>query len=236
MIRGRAGRGGFLLVEALVSALLLLLLLQAIWWTIALQVAVAVRVSRGARVLDETRLVRHVVAAEIGVGRRGEDWALLGDELHLRAFRGMAFACRGQPSQGWGVAWSGRRNPNRAKDSVLVLSADGGWQTAKLVRTRRRQALDCPDLHGFERQIWTLDPAPTSPLAALFFERGAYRFSAGAFRYRRGAGWQPLTGADLDSTFTMLETAAGGGVAASMKWEDSGAAPWSFRWTAWSPE
>ncbi len=218
------------------SATLLLLLVQAGWWTIATQAGVAMRVAHGARVLDETRLVRHVLAAEVGAGRRGEDWALQGDELHLRAFRGAAFACRGQPSQGWGVAWSGHRRPDSRKDSVLVLSADGGWRAAKLVRTRRRQSLDCPDLHGFQRQIWTLDPVPPDPLVALFFERGAYRFSAGAFRYRRGVAWQPFTGTDLDPDSTTLEAAAGGGVAVRMKWAGAAALPLSFRWTVWSPE
>lgn len=232
----RSGRAGFVLAEAIAGATLLVFLLQAGWWAIAVQAAVSMRVSHGARVLDEMRLVRHVLAAELGAGRQGDDWALLGGELHLRAFRGIAFACRGQPSQGWGVAWSGHRSADAAKDSVLVLSADGGWRPAKLVRTRRRKALDCPDLHGFERQIWTLDPAPPSPLAGLFFERGAYRFSAGAFRYRRGAGWQPLTGADLDSDSTALEATAGGGVTASMKWTGDAALPLSFRWKAWSPE
>lgn len=238
-----------MLAEAIVSAVLLLLLVQAGWWMIAVQARVAVRVAEGARVLDETRLVRHILAAEASAGEQGEDWTLADGELRLRAFRGAAFACRGQPSQGWGVTWSGHREPNRTKDSVLVLSGDGRWRAAKLVRAGSRKTLDCPDLHGFERQAWTLDPAPPSPVAGLFFERGAYRFergasgsSGGALRYRRDAvpgrrrpGAQPLTTENLNLDSTALEAAPGGGVRVRVQWSGDVLAG-AFQWTVWGRE
>lgn len=232
MRSGRLGRAGFMLAEAVASAALLLLIVQACWWMIAVQASVAVRVSRGAQALDETRLARHVLAAEVGAGAQGEDWALVGRELRLRAFRGIAFSCRGQPASAWGVAWSGHRDPNSAKDSVLVLSGDGRWQAAELVRTRRRQSLDCPDLHGFERQLWTLDPAPQSPVAALFFERGAYRFSDEAFRYRAGSRWQPLASGAFDADSTTMEAGPGGSLRVRVKGESGALGP-ARRWTLW---
>lgn len=221
-----------MLAEAVVSAALFLVLVQAGWWMIAMQASVAVRVSRGARTLDEARLARHVLAAEVGAGAQGEDWTVAGRELRLRAFRGVAFACRGQGSQAWGVAWSGHRDPNQAKDSVLVLSGDGRWQAARLARVRRRRSLDCPDIHGFERQLWTLDPVPQSPVAALFFERGAYRFSDGAFRYRSGSRWQPLTDSAFDTDSTTLELGAGGSLRARVKGTGD-VLPHPWRWTMW---
>lgn len=225
-------RAGFMLAEAVVSAALLLLLVQACWWMIAMQASVAVRVSRGVQALEETRLARHVLAAEVGAGAQGEDWTVAGRELRLRAFRGVAFVCRGQAASAWGVAWSGRRAPNSAKDSVLVLAGDGRWQAAGLVRTRRRKSLDCPDLHGFERQLWTLDPAPQSPVAGLFFERGAYRFSDGAFRYRSGSRWQPLAGGAFDADSTTLEPGPGGSLRVRVKGEGD-VLGHARRWTLW---
>ncbi len=232
-----------MLAEAVVSAALLLLLVQAGWWMIAVQASVAVRASEVARVLDETRLVRHVLVAETGVGKQGEDWALVDGELRLRAFRGVAVACRGQPTQGWGVAWSGHRDPSSRKDSVLVLSGDGLWQAARLARAGSRKQLDCPEMRGFERQAWVLDPAPQSPAVGLLFERGGYRFSEGAFRYQgdrlpgraRRPGAQPLTSENVDLDSTALESAPGGGLRARVKWT-GGVLTDSFQWTVWGRE
>lgn len=190
-------RGGFMLAEAVVVAALLLLAAQAAWWATAVQARVAAGVVDGARALDEARLVRHVVGSEARLGEAGRDWEVAGGELHLRAFRGMGFGCAVQPSDGWGVAVWGHRNPNPEKDSVLVLTADGAWRSAALVRRSRSQGLDCADVTGFSPEVWRLDPQPSDPVVGLYFERGAYRFSDGALRYRQRTRWQPLTSTSL---------------------------------------
>lgn len=234
-----SGRGGFMTAEAVVAATLLLLLIQATWSVVAVQGGAAVRVVEGARVLEETRLVGHVLGLEVRPGLAGRDWSVAGGELRLRAFRGLGFACPGQPPAGWGVNVSGHRNPDPDKDSVLVVTAQGVWRTAALARRSRGRNLNCPTAVGFAPQAWRLEPAVADAVAGLYFERGSYRLSDGAFRYRRGSRWQPLTSAGLAMDSTAL-SAVGGGVGVRLDWKSRdgsaqgrAAVPSSRRWTAW---
>lgn len=226
-------RGGFVLTEAIVAATLLLMLVQVSWWVAAVQSVVGTRVVAGARILDETRLIHHVITAEVGQGRGGVDWTLDNGELHLRAFRGTAFRCHVQPAQGVAVAVSGYRAPDPAKDSVLVLSRDGAWRNAALVRRSRRGSLECQELAGFQAEVWYLDPPRADLLVATYYERGAYRFSDGAFRYRRGnGGWQPLTGEGIAADSTEIVPAGPNGVSTVVTWQGPSPLPSSFRWTS----
>lgn len=235
------GRGGFMAAEAVVAASLLLLVIQAAWSVLAVQGAAAVRVVDGARILDETRLIGHVLGLEVRPGLAGRDWSAIGDELRLRAFRGLGFACPNQPASGWGVNVSGHRGTDSDKDSVLVLGPDGTWSTAALARRIRGRNLNCPTAVGFTPQVWRLDPPVPDGVAGLYFERGSYRLSDGAFRYRRGARWQPLTGAGLATDSTGLSAAgAGVGLGVRLDWKSKGASahrrafvPSSRRWTVW---
>ena len=228
-------RRGFVLTEAVVAGTLLLMVVQVSWWVTAVQSVVATRVVTGARILDETRVIHHVLASEVDNGQAGTDWIVEEGELRLRAFRGMAFGCSTQPSDGWAVAVSGYREPNADKDSVLVLSADGSWRASALVRRSRRRNLECQDMAGFSTEVWFLDPPRVQPLAGRYFERGAYRFSDGAFRYRHGrSGWQPLTGTGIAVDSATLVPAGVGGVEARMTWEGPSPIPPSFQWTTWS--
>lgn len=226
-------RHGFALTEAVVAGTLLLLLVQVGWWVTAVQGVVATRVVTGARVLDETRLIQHVLGAEIAYGRPGLDWTLHDNELHLRAFRGVAVGCAERTAAGWGVAVAGYRLPDADKDSVLVLSEDGHWSVSALARTSRRTGLECRDVSGFEPEVWQLDPPPDRALLAMYFERGAYRFSDGAFRYRRGVAWQPLTGTGIDIDSTTMTLAADGAMAARLTWEGPSPILPSFQWKSW---
>lgn len=235
MSRFARKRHGFVLAEAILAGTLLLLLVQVAWWATAAQSLVATRVVAGARRLDETRLIHQVLSTEIRHGEVGGDWVVEGGDLMLRAFRGIGFTCRTQPSDGWGVAVTGYRLADSAKDSVLVLSADGGWRTAALVRRSRRAGLDCQQIAGFSTEVWTLDPPPSRPVAALYFERGAYRLASDAFRYRRGqGGWQPLTGTGISAHSSVLLPTGQQGLEASVVWEDSSAMRPSFSWKIWT--
>ena len=188
------GDVGFSVAEAVVAGTLFLLIIQVAWWVTAVQSRTATRVIEEARILDENRLIHHLLVTEVGHGQAPPDWSIDADVLALRAFRGVAFVCRTQPDQGWGVATSGYRSPNRDKDSVIVFSAESGWQVSKLVRTRGTGTLDCQDIPGFSTEIWSLDPPRPGALAGAYFERGQYRFSSEAFRYRVGdGGWQTFT-------------------------------------------
>ena len=225
-------RGGFALTEAIVAATLLLMVVQVAWWATAVQGTVGARVVTGARILDETRLIHHVLASEVGQGRGGVDWTVVDGVLHLRAFRGTAFRCHVQPAQGLAVAVSGYRAPDPAKDSVLVLGRDGAWTSARLDGRSRRRRTACQALDGFEVEVWRLDPPQPDMLVATYFERGAYRFSNGAFRYRRGVRWQPLTGEGIVTDSAGLVPAGTNGVAAQVTWEGPSPLPPSFRWTS----
>ena len=230
-----AGRHhGFVLAEAIVAGTLLLLVVQVAWWATAVQSLVATRVVEGARMLDETRLIHQVLATEIRHGEPGGDWMVDRGDLNLRAFRGIGFTCRTQPADGWGVAVAGYRYPDSDKDSVLVLSGDGRWRPSALVRRTRQAGLDCQQLAGFSTEVWILDPPPSRPLAAIYFERGAYRVSSDAFRYRRGqGGWQPLTGTGIAAGSSVLLAAGARGLEARVDWEDPSPIHPSFRWKMW---
>ena len=235
-MRFRSGtRGGFVLTEAVVAGTLLLLLVQVSWWVTAVQSVVATRVVTGARILDETRLIHHVLASEVGQGQASRDWRIEDGELHLRAFRGMGFACGSQPANGWAVAVAGFRGSDENKDSVLVLSGDGSWRGTALTRVSRGSSIDCQDVPGFSPEIWYLDPPLVQPLAGVYFERGAYRFSDGAFRYRSGrGGWQPLTGTGIVVDSATLEPVGSRGVQARVTWEGPVPILPAFEWTTWT--
>ena len=232
-MRASGRRQGFALAEAVVAGTLLLMVVQVSWWVTAVQSVVATQVVTGARILDETRLIHHVLGAEIAYGQRGLDWTIDGEELHLRAFRGVAFRCGTEISQGWAVAVSGHRAPDPDKDSVLVLSEDGQWSVSALTRSSRRRSLDCQQVAGFSTEVWQLDPPADGALVGMYFERGAYRFSDGAFRYRRGTAWQPLTGTGIAVDSARIAYMANGGLTAWLTWEGPSPIPPSFRWDSW---
>lgn len=232
-IRVSGPRRGFALTEAIVAGTLLLMVVQVSWWVTAVQSVVATQVVTGARILDETRLIHHVLATEIAYGQAGLDWMLDGEELHLRAFRGMAFGCATEISQGWAVAVSGYRAPDPDKDSVLVLSEDGQWSVSGLARSSRRSRLDCQEVDGFSTEVWQLDSPVDRPLAGIYFERGAYRFSDGSFRYRRGGAWQPLTGTGIAVDSARIAFMATGGLTTRLTWEGPSPIPPSFQWNSW---
>ncbi len=235
MSRFARGPRGFALAETIVAGTLLLLVVQVAWWATAAQSLVATRIVAGARILDETRLVHQVLSTEIRHGESGGDWVVEGGDLALRAFRGIGFGCGTQPGAGWGVAVAGHRLPDRDKDSVLVLSADGGWRPAALVRRTRTTGLQCQQVAGFSAEVWILDPPPSRPVAALYFERGGYRLASNAFRYRRGlGGWQPLTGTGIAADSSFLLATGRGGLEAHVIWEDPGPMHPSFDWKMWA--
>ncbi len=223
---------GSALAEAVVGSTLLLLLVQVAWGITAVQGAVAARIVGESLILDEARLVHHVLATEIGHGLGGTDWSALGDALELRALRGVALRCRTQPDANWGVAVSGYRAPDADKDSVLVFSGTAGWQVSGLQRRTRNSGLDCQDIPGFSTEVWTLDPPRPDAVAAIYFERGAYRFSADAFRYRVGnGGWQPLTSTGIASDSSGLAPNGANGLSARVVWDDPALPSRSLTWT-----
>ncbi len=234
MRRPSRGNTGFAVTEAVVAGTLFLLIIQVAWWVTAVQSATAARIVAEARILDENRLIHHLLVTEVGHGQAQTDWDTDAGVLALRAFRGIGLACRTQPDDGWGVATSGYRSPDPEKDSVLVFSSETGWQVSRLVGVAAAGSLDCQDVPGFSTAIWSLDPPRPGALASAYFERGQYRFSSGAFRYRVGnSGWQPLTSTGIADDSTTLGPAGANGVAARVMWTNADAPSRSASWNAW---
>ena len=187
-------RCGVTVVEVLVSLLLGLAVISLAWSALARQRTVASRMRSDMDLLSARRLAAIVIGKELRAGVRGRDWTPpVADSLPLRAFRGWGPVCGvGSESRNIMVAYRGARAANPAKDSVVVLTADG-WRQADLTARASASGACSTDLGG-EAEVWTIDPPVTGGLVARVFERGSYHLSGGALRYRRGLGGrQPLT-------------------------------------------
>jgi hypothetical protein len=157
-------------------------------------------------------LVGGVLSAEFRAGLEGRDWGPpAGDSVALRAFRGTAKVC-GQVGAVLVVEASGDRALDLAKDSLLVLTRDGLWQT-RAVLAASPATSRCAPLSSSVSERWTLDAPVTGAIVARIFERGTYALASGALRYRRGRGGrQPLTGPVIDSLRSTMNGLVGGGV------------------------
>jgi hypothetical protein len=125
--------------------------------------------------------LRYLTPADLRVGR---------DSARIRAFRGGGPVCAAD-SVTVQVIYRGVRDPDPARDSVLLVDAEGE-RAVSLVA-----AGGSSECGGSLRMVLG-DPAGSVPSLALVFETGAYWLSNGAIRYRRGQGGrQPLTEALL---------------------------------------
>ena len=103
------------------------------WTSLARQRTVASRLSSEMNLLSARRLAAIVIGKELRAGVRGRDWiGPASDSLSLRAFRGWGPVCGlGTEPGDIVVAYHGERAANPAKDSVLILTADG-WRRSDL--------------------------------------------------------------------------------------------------------
>jgi type II secretory pathway component PulJ len=191
------GRGGALLAELLVALALGALVLSAFTGMLVSSLRWMQGIWLRAEALEVVRTVWVVLDEELRPGRPGRDWELIGEGegVALRAFRGVARVCAPVPSGGgWMVAYRGRRGPDPARDSVLVLGADGGWRAFDIEAVGAGSGCRAVDGEVVHRWAWALPEGIPDPVVARIFERGEYHLSEGALRYRRGAGGrQPLT-------------------------------------------
>ena len=197
---------GVTVVEVLVSLLLGLAVISLGWSALAHQRTVASRLRSELDLLSARRLAAIVIGKELRAGVRGRDWIVRApDRLSLRAFRGWGPVCAlGTEPGNIVVVYHGERAANPAKDSVLILTADG-WQRADLMR-RASGAGSCAMDLGGDSEMWTIDPPVPGALVARIFERGSYHVSGGALRYRRGLGGrQPLTPYVFDDDRSTIE-------------------------------
>lgn len=194
----RPAEAGFSLVEVVVTLVLGSLVLSAA--TGLLRSGLRLAASQATRIENEEalRISAHVLATEIRLLDPAVDLELLaGHSLELRAFRGTGVACASDDDRLL-VRYRGLRQPDPAKDSVLVLN-EAGQADVRALDASVRVTHGCP---LSDRELlfrWDVgDPHPDATLL-LLFEHGSYHLAERALRYLRGAGGQqPLTTESLD--------------------------------------
>lgn len=210
----RRGTEGFSVLEVLVCVLLSALLAQSAWSALRHQAKAVRNAAEASERLEEARIVRHVLGGEIRDGVAGRDWSVpAGDSVGLRAFRGVAVPCGPREADGAiPVRAAGIRKPDPAKDSLLLLLADGSWRVVALDgRSRSPRRICLPDGPGWEADEWRVEGFTDDFVLARYFERGSYHLSGGTLRYRRGRGGRQPLGPDLlDDRSSVLSSAAGG--------------------------
>lgn len=205
------GRGGHTLVELLVGMLVLGLLTTVSIGLLAVELRLVREAASLAEAGNAARFAARLLRAELRPVVPGPDVRGQGlDSTSQRVFRGSGIVCSASGTSAE-VRYRGIRDPDPAKDSVLLLTPAGEF-AAPLVSVGPPAAPACVASPGELRfhLAWadTLVPGPT----LLVFESGTWHLSGGALRYERGAGGrQPVTAAVLndDSTDITAEAVAG---------------------------
>jgi prepilin-type N-terminal cleavage/methylation domain-containing protein len=204
------GRGGWSLLEVVVSLALMGLLAAAAAGAVeGHRRALSAAIQRGEEE-ESLRVVRGVLREELAVGRTPVDWTAAGDSIALRAWRGWAVVCpAGSGAGDWRVASGGIRRLDPSKDSIQVLGVDGRWRALLPTWVSGRPA-GCQDPDGSE--WWRAEALPeATPVFVRVHERGTYLLADGALRYRRGRGGrQPLTPLFLGEPAATVEVQGGG--------------------------
>jgi hypothetical protein len=196
-MRGAAlrSRRGVSVPEVLVALIVGLLVVHLGLATLASMRTAQTGLSARSDALVALRVARHVLRRELRHGRGGLDWWAYADSIALRAFRGTALVCPGAPAADEIlVSYRGDRLPEPAKDSVLLLMADGSRQVRGL-RSVSTPDTVCGVAADTLLALWRLEASvPAGGVLARIFERGSYHLSGSALRYRTGGGGrQPLT-------------------------------------------
>jgi hypothetical protein len=163
--------------------------------------------ARIARLTRERARATETVRLTAGVLRSDLRWlqpehdlqAWSGDSVRLRSFRGLAVPCARTEPERVLVHYSGLRQPDPDKDSVLVIAPAG--ESVFALHALRDSTGSCAS--------WQLS-APAATLGILLvFESGAYSLTDGALRYRVGAsGRQPITDEIIDSNRSRFSNSA----------------------------
>lgn len=190
------GRRGFTLVELLVAAAGGGLVLAAAFGLLASFARLSAAHLDRVRFAEAARVVGLVVASETRLAAPADLPDPAADTVSIRAARGFGLVC--SLEGGVHVRYRGMREPDPAKDSVLVV---GSAVERSLALESDRAAADgsCAADPSGRIRSWTLSDTVGPPgTVLLLFERGSYHLADGALRYRRGAGGrQPLTEARL---------------------------------------
>jgi hypothetical protein len=204
---GIRAHSGFSVAEALVALFVSSLIAAVALALFIAQARLARQALDGAEALDAVRVSALLLPAEARVISPRKDLHAVGpDSAALRVFRGAGVACAGQGGAAT-IRYRGLRDPDPAKDSILILS--GGSERMDALAAVGPPVQPCTVAAG--ETVLGLTTTTTAPIAThdvlLFFESGAYHLSARALRYRPPGGTrQPLTADVLDavSGFALL--------------------------------
>ncbi len=207
------GVAGFTLVELLLSTTMAAVVSAAFIGVLVTQVRVAALSSEITAREETLRLPAVLLATELSLLAPEQDIRFVEREaIGVRAFRGSGTVCGTAGSVL--VHYAGVRQPDPAKDSVLILAADG-TRAAALLASGPAGAGACGGSGPFSELAWSLTEAASPGDAVLLFESGSYHLANDAVRYRRGAGGrQPLTPELLDHAESGLHPYDGSGSAA----------------------
>lgn len=214
LARGRAtrasGAAGFTLVELLLSTTMAAVVSAAFIGVLVTQIRVAAMSSETTAREETLRLPAVLLATELSLLAPEEDIRFVDRRaIGVRAFRGSGTVCGAAGSVL--VRYTGVRQPDPAKDSVLILAADG-TRVAALLDSGPAGAVGCSSSNSFNELAWSLTEEASPGDVVLLFESGSYHLVDYAVRYRRGAGGrQPLTPELLDHAGSGLHPYDGGG-------------------------
>jgi len=210
-------RRGHSLPEVLIALTLTAAMSSALAGAFSAARTVARRHSWIVRSAEALRVSTVVLGDELRVLDPTADLRIVApDSVALRAFRGGGVVCAADRGTAVFVRYRGLREPEPAKDSVLVVDSIGAVRASALLESERA-ADTCTVRDGESLYRWSVSvPAPAGTLL-LLFESGSYHLSDRALRYRRGdGGRQPLTADLLDDRASMFlpvsDARAGGGI------------------------
>lgn len=193
-------RAGMTLVEALLAMSGSVFLAACMVAMLGTHARLARYAAERAEALDAVHTSALMLARELRAAQPGTDVAVASDSLGLRAYRGVARVCALAAGSA-DVLWSGLRDPDPAKDSLLALSASVE-RVVPLVGLSSIAPGTCPAANGAKTFRIITDTLPAGTALLLGFERGSYHLGT-ALRYRAGsAGRQPLTADIFDANRT----------------------------------
>ena len=168
--------------------------------------------------LETIRIADGVLRRELGVADPAADLdGAGGDSVALRLFRGLAVVCGRTAGGGALVAYAGDREPDPARDSLLLLPL--ARPSSLGAAARAPDPCPCRPAAGSGGAAppavsgcFALELSGSTSMGAtlLLFQHGTYALSGAALRVRHGAeGRQPLTGEWLEISVPGARPAGG---------------------------
>lgn len=204
-------RRGHSLVEVVIALALTGLIGSALAGAFSAAQAVARRHSWTVQINEAIRVGASILGDELRFLDPAEDLRVVtADSVSLRAFRGAGVACSPAGAGAVVVRYRGVREPEPAKDSVLVVDSIGNVRAVALLASERVSE-GCEPRGGASHYRWSVHAPSSAGTLFLLFESGSYHLTDRALRYRRGdGGRQPLTAELLDDRGSAFDPAIGG--------------------------